>query len=110
MATEPPPADCLRSSGDDLLLRIRVQPRASRAGLDAIDAGVLRLRVTAPPADGSANRAVVELLAATLGLARGRVTIARGESARHKLVRIAGAAAEVLRIRSMLVAALDQSA
>jgi hypothetical protein len=106
MATVPAPGDWLRISGNDLLLQVRVQPRASRSRLDAVEGGLLHLRVGAPPVDGGANRAVVELLAATLGIARGRVSIARGEGSRAKQVRIAGAANEAGELRARLVAAL----
>ena len=108
MATVPAPGDWLRISGNDLLLQVRVQPRASRSRLDAIEDGLLHLRVGAAPVDRGANRAVVELLAATLGIARGRLSITRGERSRAKQVRIAGAAEEVADLRARLVAALAQ--
>lgn len=110
MATAPAAGDWLRTSGNDLLLQVRVQPRASRSRLDAIDGGRLHLRVGAPPVDGGANRAVVELLAATLGIARGRVSITRGEGSRAKQVRIAGAAHEAGELRARLVSALSGKA
>jgi len=110
MATAVSVDDWLRPSGDDLLLRLRVQPRASRTRLDALEGGVLRLRVGAPPVDGGANRAVVELLAATLGIARGRVSIERGNSARGKQVRISGAARDAGEMRARVVAALARKA
>lgn len=106
MATVVPAEDWLRISGDDLLLRVRVQPRASRNRLDSIDSGALRLRVGAPPVDGGANRALLELLAATLGLARSRFSIERGAGARTKEVRIGGAARDAAALRSRMLAAL----
>jgi uncharacterized protein (TIGR00251 family) len=106
MATAPHQGDWLRLAGDDLLLHLRVQPRASRSRLDAIDTGVLRLRVGAAPVDGGANRAVVDLLAASFGIARSRVSIERGEGSRTKQVRIAGAAREHEPLRARLLAAL----
>jgi uncharacterized protein (TIGR00251 family) len=48
------------------------------------------VRVTAPPVDGRANAAVVKLLAKRIGVARGRVSVVRGERSRAKLVRIDG--------------------
>lgn len=86
-------ADWLRIADQDLIVQVRVQPRASRARLDGIASGRLQLRVTAPPVEGGANRATIELLAAALDLARSRITILRGEHARNKDLRIAGAAA-----------------
>jgi uncharacterized protein len=53
--------------------------------------GVLAVRVTAPPVDGKANQALRELLAAELGVAKGRVEVVRGQRGRRKLVRVSGA-------------------
>jgi len=50
----------------------------------------LALRVQAPPLEGRANVAVERLLAGALGIARGRVTVVGGQSAREKLVRVEG--------------------
>ena len=64
---------------------VRVTARASRddiVGFD--DTGVLRVRVTAPPVDGAANKAVAKLLARALGLAPREVVLARGERGRLK--------------------------
>jgi uncharacterized protein len=110
MAPAAAPPDWLRISGTDLLLQVRVQPRASRSRLDTIAGGLLYLRVGAAPVDGGANRAVVELLAATLGIARGRVSITRGESSRAKQVRIADAAHQAGELRARLVASLAENA
>ena len=52
-----------------------------------IDAGAVLLRVTAPPADGAANEAV--LRAAALGRPRRDLTLLRGATARIKLVAVA---------------------
>ena len=46
-----------------------------------IDAGAVLLRVTAPPADGAANEAVLRLLAAALGRPRRDLTLLRGATA-----------------------------
>jgi uncharacterized protein (TIGR00251 family) len=71
-------------------VRLRVQPRAARDEVVGWQAGELRVRVTAAPVEGDANRAVVELLARVLGVRVGAVTIVRGVRGRHKLVRVEG--------------------
>ena len=63
-------------------------PGASRDAV-AIADGVVQLRVTAPPADGAANEAVLRLLAAALGRPPRDLTLLRGATARIKLVGIA---------------------
>ena len=68
---------------------MRVTPGASRDTV-AIADGVVQLRVTAPPADGAANEAVLRLLAAALGRPPRDLTLLRGATARIKLIGIAG--------------------
>lgn len=80
----------LRSDGDDLLIDVLVQPRASRTRVGPIRGDRLVVAVTAPPVDGAANRAVVDAVAGALDIARGRVEVARGESSRRKTLRLRG--------------------
>lgn len=68
---------------------ILVQPRASRAKIGPMHDGRLKVAVTAPPVDGEANAAVIELFARQLGIARGNVVVARGASSRRKTLEIA---------------------
>lgn len=63
-------------------------PGASRDAV-AIDGDIVQIRVTAPPADGAANDAVLRLLAAALGRAPRDLTLLRGAASRIKLVGIA---------------------
>ena len=76
-----------------------MRPRASRDEIVGWQDDRLRVRVTAPPADGAANEAVRALLAERLSLARSRVEIVRGQTARTKVVRIVGLAPEELTTR-----------
>lgn len=80
---------------------VRVQPRASRSGVDGLHGGALRVRVNAPPVDGAANAAVVDVLAEALGVARRSVRIIAGESSRSKVVEVAGVAAS--RVRDLAI-------
>lgn len=71
-------------------LTVDVRPRAGRDEIVGWQGGHLRVRVSAPPADGAANEAVRALLAERLGAARSRIEIVRGHAARTKLVRVVG--------------------
>jgi uncharacterized protein YggU (UPF0235/DUF167 family) len=53
-------------------------------------AGVLRVRVAAPPVAGAANEALVRLLARTLDVPRGAVRVVHGEASRDKTVEVDG--------------------
>ncbi len=71
---------------------VLVQPRASRTKVGPIHDGRLKLAVTAPPVDGEANAAVVELVAKQLGVAKSAVEVIAGTSSRRKTVRVTGVA------------------
>ena len=79
--------DYYRWDDRDLVLTLRVQPRASRDEL-LLEATRLRVRITAPPVDGAANSHLLRFLAAEFGVAPARVVLVRGKSARDKCVRI----------------------
>lgn len=81
------------------VIRVRVQPRASRDEIVGWQADTLRLRVSAPPLEGRANDAVVQLIARGAGVARGAVSVVAGARGRDKLVRVAGVTPDALRAR-----------
>jgi uncharacterized protein len=81
---------------EELVIDVKVTPKASRDEIAGMRDGMLLVRVTAPPVDDAANRAVVKLIAKRAGVARGRVRIVRGQKARRKVVAIDGPSAEVL--------------
>lgn len=85
------------------MVQLRVQPRASRDEIVGWQAGALRVRVTAPPVEGEANRAVAALLARALGVRPSAVSVVRGERGRDKLVRIEGLS--VAEVQARLAAA-----
>lgn len=76
-------------------LRLRVKPGARKTAIVGIHGGALKLAVAAAPEKGKANRAVVKLLAATLGLPTSAVTITSGESSQDKVAEIALRPADV---------------
>ncbi len=96
------------TSGPLARLAVRVQPGARRdALLGRLETGEWKLAVSAPPEDGRANDAVVELLAGLLGVKRRQVTVARGASSRSKQVDVSGISAEAA--ERMLGAALERT-
>jgi len=50
----------------------------------------LKIKIQAPPIEGRANEALVEFLAEALEVPRRTVTLVRGDTSRHKTVRIDG--------------------
>ena len=76
-------------------LPVRVTPKGGRDGVDgwALDSGgrsYLKVRVSVAAADGEANAALTAFLAKTLKVAKSRVRIVSGETARLKMLEIEG--------------------
>jgi uncharacterized protein (TIGR00251 family) len=77
-----------------ITIDVLVQPRASRAKIGPRHDGRIKIAVTAPPVDGEANAAVIELVAKSLGVAKSAVEVVAGASSRRKTLRIAGVTAD----------------
>ncbi len=71
-------------------LAVRLRPRGREDALLGIVDGVLQARVSAPPVDGKANRALCRLIAERAGVAPSRVSVLRGRRSRQKVVRVEG--------------------
>jgi len=88
-----------RSPTPRVRFQVHVTPRSRRNEVDverAAGARRIRVRVTAPPADGKANEAVVAVLAARLGVPRRSVRVAGGATSRVKWIEAEGLAEEDL--------------
>ncbi len=77
-----------RRDGGDLVLEVRIQPRATRSEFAGPFGERLRIRLQAPPVDGRANAALVAFLADAFKVPRASVSIERGLASRDKQVRI----------------------
>ena len=73
-----------------VVLRVRVQPGAGRASVVGHHGDALAVRVAAPPIDGRANAASLELVADVLGVRKSQVELVSGERSRMKRFRITG--------------------
>ncbi len=78
----------LEQHGHDVVLRVRVQPKASREAVVVEPDGRFRVALTAPPVDGAANSALVAFLAKRLGVSKSRVALTHGATSREKTLRI----------------------
>lgn len=69
---------------------LTVTPRAAADRVGPFRDGVLRVRVTRPPAGGEANRAVLRLVAGAIGVPVSRLSLATGHRGRRKRVSVEG--------------------
>jgi uncharacterized protein (TIGR00251 family) len=89
------------------LLHLRIQPRASKEGIDGVREGRLRVRVSSPPVEGAANERLIRILAATMGVPRASIALARGAKSRDKDVIVYGVAARAAELIERLAGNTD---
>ncbi len=77
-------------------LAVRAQPGAKKNAILGVQAGALRVSVTAPPEDGRANEALVEVLKDYFGVKRSQIELMSGRTNRNKVFLIRGITAEQL--------------
>ncbi len=80
---------------DHVRLPVRLTPNGGRDPIDGVEAGghdeaYLKARVTAVPEKGKANKALIVLLAKSLGIAKSSVSVVSGDTSRKKILRIDG--------------------
>ena len=87
----------IAAHAEGCVLPVRAQPGARRTGIVGEQAGCLKVAVAAPPDQGKANKALVEVLAESLGLKKSQVELISGATSRAKKFLLRGiSAAEAL--------------
>jgi hypothetical protein len=82
--------------------RIRVQPKSSRNEIVGAPGDALKLKVTAPPVEGAANKACIELLAKALGVPKSCLEITSGQASRSKTMYVRCTPSAAPRIRQCI--------
>ena len=78
----------------ECIIKINLVPRSSKTLISGKEDGVYRIKVTAPPVDGKANKALINLLSKKLRRPKRDIEIVSGKSSRLKSVRISGLSPE----------------
>ncbi|MCG9711290.1 DUF167 family protein YggU [Shewanella insulae] len=73
---------------DDLVIRLYIQPKASRDQIVGPHGDELKVAITAPPIDGKANAHLCKFLAKQFKTAKGNILVEKGELGRHKQIRV----------------------
>jgi uncharacterized protein (TIGR00251 family) len=74
----------------ETVIKVKVIPRSSRTEIAGRKNDVYRVKITDPPVEGKANKALIKFLAEKVGVPRGDVEIVSGKTGRLKTVRIRG--------------------
>ncbi|WP_305370112.1 DUF167 family protein YggU [Photobacterium leiognathi] len=78
----------IHQNGDDLIIRLYIQPKASRDQIVGLHGDEIKIAITAPPVDGKANAHLVKYLSKQFKVAKGLIHVEKGLQGRHKQVRI----------------------
>ncbi len=68
------------------LLNLRISPNASKNEIIKSDDGSIKVKITAQPVDGKANKALIEFLSKTFKIPKTSIDIVRGETSKDKTV------------------------
>ena len=78
---------------------LKVYPNASRNEVLGFSEGILRVKISAPPLRGKANRELLSFLSQLLGVSQSSLAITRGHTSRNKTVAVRGLGQEELLAR-----------
>ncbi len=82
------------SSQNKTVIRVKLLPKSSKNQVVGREGDHFKVKVTAPPIEGRANKALIDLLAKKLGVSKSHIEIISGKSSRLKSVRIDGLSQE----------------
>ena len=89
----------IHSTSAGVEIDVRVIPRAAKSGIAGERDGRLLVRLSAPPVEGAANQALIQLFSETLGRPRRAIRIVAGEKSRSKRIAVDGLTAAEARSR-----------
>lgn len=73
---------------EDIILDVRIQPRASKDEIVGFHGNRLKIRITAPPVDGKANQHLIAYLASVFKVPRRDIVLLAGETGREKRIKV----------------------
>jgi uncharacterized protein (TIGR00251 family) len=84
----------IRENTDGALFKVIVQPRGARNQIMGLHGDALKVKLTAPPLEGAANRMCVEFLAKSLKVPKSDIEIVHGRQSRSKTILVRAATRE----------------
>ncbi len=72
------------------IISVSVVPRSSKNEVIPLEDGSYKIKITAPPVDGEANKKLIELISEYFDVAKSCVTMRKGETGKNKILEIDG--------------------
>jgi len=92
-------SDFVSESSSGLILKVHVQTRASRDEIVGSHGDLLKVRITAAPIAGEANKHLLKFLAKKLKISQGQLSIKSGATSKKKSISILGISGAEVRER-----------
>jgi len=80
----------VQKTKDGIIFKVKVQPKASKNEFAGLYQDALKIRLTAPPVEGKANKALIDFLADWLGVKKSQVEIVNGQLSKIKIIKVIG--------------------
>ena len=87
----------MRETAEGTTIMVTVLPRASKNELVGFHEDTLKIRITAPPVEGEANKECLKFFAKVFSVPKSRLEIVQGQRSRRKTILVRGVAPEFLR-------------
>ncbi len=84
----------IKTTKDGVQFSVKVGAGAKKTKLLGLHGNALKISIQSPPADGKANKELVEFLADVFRIAKSRVSIVKGRTNPHKVVAVSGIRSE----------------
>ncbi len=75
---------------EGVLLRVRVKPKSGKDGIESAQ-DELVVKISAPPAENQANRALIDFISKKLGMPKSDIHLRKGAKSRNKTLLVEGA-------------------
>ena len=92
----------IQETPDGVIFKVIVQPRGSKNEIIGLQGDSLKIRLTAPPVEGAANKMCIDFLAKSLKVRKSDVEIVQGQRSRTKKMLVRSATRK--KIESLLKA------
>ena len=80
----------VRKTEDGIIFKVKVQPKASKNGIAGLYQDALKIRLTAPPVEGKANKALIDFLSDRLRVKKSQLKIVSGQLSKIKVIKVVG--------------------
>ena len=76
----------IKKQPNGVVFKVHIQPKASKNAIVGLHDDALKIRLTAPPVDGAANKMCIHFLAKELGIPKSAIDIVAGQTSRNKYI------------------------